>query len=78
MICIIAGNYDEAKTWASGQNLYDDEWFYPTNESDLISRADFHVIVIGTAGYNIPTSWFNSFYELAQRRGRIGRRQDNS
>lgn len=73
MICIIAGNYDEAETWASGQNLAKSEWFYPVDERDLMSRYNFHVIVVGTAGLNIPTLWFNNFYGLAQRRGSIGR-----
>lgn len=73
MICIVAGNYDEALTWASGQNLERSDWFYPVDESDLHRRNNFHVLVIGTAGYNIPLSWFNKFYQLAQDRGRIGR-----
>jgi hypothetical protein len=73
MICIISGNYDEAKTWASGQNLDDKEWFYPVDEHDLQSQSNFHVIVVGTAGHNIPLSWFNRFYDLAQKRGAHGR-----
>lgn len=73
MICIIAGNYDEAATWASGQNLDSNEWFYPNDEHDLMQRVNFHVIVIGTAGQNVPVTWFNKLYEFARKRGKIGR-----
>lgn len=73
MICLIAGNYDEAWTFASGQNLAKDEWFYPVDERDLLNRCDFHVLVIGSAGQNVPLSWFNRFYELALQRGRTKR-----
>ena len=78
MICILAGNFDEAKTWASGQNLEESEWFYPIDENDLTKREDFHVIVIGTAGQNLPISWFNRFYSLAQTRGQIGREKSTN
>lgn len=73
MICIIAGNYDEALTWASGQNLDKSEWFYPTDIDDLTHKVNFHVIVIGTAGQNVPVSYFNKIYNYAQQRGRINR-----
>lgn len=75
MICIISGNYHEAETWASGQNLSKSEWFYPIDERDLMRYANFHVIVVGSAGQNVPLSWFNQFYGLAQTRGAIGRNQ---
>lgn len=77
MICLIAGNYDEAETYASGQNLSKDEWFYPIDERDLLQKSNFHVLVIGTAGHNVPVSWFNKFYELAQERGRLNRDKTN-
>ena len=73
MICLIAGNYLEAKTWAYGQQLNDDEWFYPIDEVDLYKRHDFHVIVIGTAGYNVPNSYFERVFQLAKHQGRTGR-----
>jgi len=76
MICLIAGNKDEALTWASGQNLSPNEWFYPHDEMDLVTRSNFHVLVIGTAGENIPLAWFNTFYALALKRGRIGRKDN--
>jgi fructose-1-phosphate kinase PfkB-like protein len=71
MIAIIAGNYHEAETWARGQMLEDDEWFSIENEEDLLSRKGFHVIVVGTAGQNVPPSYFNKIFNLAQRRGRM-------
>jgi len=73
LICIIAGNYHEAKTWADGQNLEKKEWFYPEDERVLNSYCAFHVVVIGTAGENVPSSYFNRIYTLARLRGRIGR-----
>lgn len=73
MICIIAGNYDEAKTWASGQHLAKDEWFFPTELSDLNSRENFHVVVVGTAGWNVSPGYFEKVFSLAQVRGRINR-----
>lgn len=73
MICLIAGNYLEAQRYASGQQLDDSEWFYPTDIEDLTARMNFHVIVVGTAGQNVPYSYFNSIFNLAKRRGRIGR-----
>ena len=74
MICIIAGNYEEAFRWARSQMLARNEWFYPLNVADLKSRDNFHVIVVGTAGFNIPADYFNAIYTLAQQRGRINRK----
>lgn len=73
MICIIAGNHEEAAAWARGQNLARCEWFYPQDEDDLRKRTNFHVIVIGTAGQNVPLSYFNRIYAVAQQQGRVGR-----
>ena len=71
MICIIAGNYKEAKNYAYGQDWKPDEWFYPVDESELMRRKDFHVIVVGTAGENVPASYFERIYQLAKTRGRM-------
>ena len=73
MICIMAGNYHEAEVWAKGQRLSKAEWFYPADESDLYSRDNFHVILIGTAGQNVPISYFERIYSLAQVRGAVNR-----
>lgn len=73
MICIIAGNFQEAKRWAYGQQLEDNEWFYPTDELDLMRRQNFHTIVIGTAGHNVPESYFNKIFTTAKKRGRVNR-----
>ena len=73
MICVIAGNHLEAQTWATGQNLEDDEWFYPRDANDLLHRSNFHTVVVGTAGMNVPESYFNRVYDLALTRGRINR-----
>lgn len=73
-ICLIAGNFDEAKTWASGQQLDDDTWFFPEHESDLLFKSNFHVLVVGTAGWNVHPKYFERIFNLAKERGRIGRR----
>ena len=74
MICIIAGNYDEALTFAKSQFLAKNEWFYPEDEDMLKRMSNFHVLVVGSAGQNVPPSYFERVYSLAQQRGRIGRR----
>lgn len=74
MICIIAGNYQEAKNWAYGQQLDHTEWFYPEEPEMLLRESNFHVIVIGTAGLNIPPSYFEKIFRLAKTRGRLNRR----
>lgn len=71
MICIIAGNYQEAKNWAYGQELDDTEWFYPQEVEELYRRMNFHVVVIGTAGQNVPPSYFEKLFALAKQRGRM-------
>jgi len=72
-ICVIAGNYQEAITWARGQTLDDDSWFYPFDIEDLKRRSNFHTVVIGSAGQNVPPSYFEKIFNLAQQRGRINR-----
>ena len=72
-ICLLAGNYDEAKTWASGQNLEDGTWFYSIDIDELKHHVNFHVLVIGTAGQNVPASYFDRIYQYAKQRGKIFR-----
>lgn len=72
-LCILAGNYQEALTWAKGQMIDKDSWFYPIDEDDLKQKSNFHVIVIGSAGMNVPPSYFERILSLAHTRGRIGR-----
>lgn len=72
-LCILAGNYKEAVSWARSQNLQANDWFFPEDEYDLKTKTNFHVIVVGTAGENVPPFYFDRIYLLAQTRGRIGR-----
>jgi hypothetical protein len=72
-LCLIAGNIHEAKTFARSQMLDDDQWFAPRDINDLLFRTNFHVIVVGTAGMNTPSSFFEKIYQTALKRGRIGR-----
>ncbi len=72
-IAILAGNEQEAYTWARSQNLDRDQYFVIHSKNDLLFRQNFHLIVCGTAGMNTPTSVFNEIYNLALERGKIGR-----
>lgn len=72
-ICIIAGDENEAYRWARNQNLDRDQYFYPHNESELLFKQNFHVIVVGSAGHNIPSQLFEKIYQLALKQGKIGR-----
>lgn len=72
-ICIIAANEEEAYRWARNQNLNKDQYFYPHSEHELMFKTNFHVIVVGTAGFNIPSSTFEKIYNLALQRGKLGR-----
>ena len=72
-ICLIAGNKEEAYRYARSQNLSSEQWFFPKDINDLQFRSNFHVIVVGTAGYNFPSSIFEKIYNLALERGKIGR-----
>lgn len=74
MICIIAGNYDEARRWARSQYLDDSEWFFPHDIDDLNSKQNFHVMVVGTAGQNVPPAYFEKVWQLARVRGRMNRK----
>lgn len=73
MICLLAGNYLEAQRFANAHDLEDSEWFMPVDISDLYARTNFHVLVVGTAGLNVPSSYFERVYNLAKHQGRIGR-----
>ena len=72
-ICILAGNELEAYQWAKSQNLERDQYFYPKDMNSLLFLTNFHVLVVGTAGMNMPPSLFEKIYNLARERGRIGR-----
>ncbi len=72
-ICLLAGNEEEAYRYAKSQNLSPEQWFYPKNIKDLLFKTNFHVIVVGTAGQNIPSVTFETIYNLALERGKIGR-----
>lgn len=72
-ICILAGNSEEAYRFARLQNWEPTQWFYPKTENDLIFNSNFHVIVVGTAGQNMPSQMFEKIYQLALTRGKIGR-----
>lgn len=72
-ICLIAGNEHEAYQYARNQNLSKEQYFYPKDINDLLFRSNFHVLVVGTAGQNIPANVFEKMYNLALERGKINR-----
>jgi hypothetical protein len=72
-ICLISGNYLEAKRWAFEQQLDDGCWFYPTDIEELTKLSNFYVFVVGTAGENVPPAYFERIFQLAKQRGRINR-----
>jgi hypothetical protein len=72
-ICLIAGNEQEALNFAKLQSIPRGSWFYPKNINDLLFMSNFYVLVIGTAGQNIPSSIFEKLYQTALVRGQIGR-----
>ena len=73
MICLIASSYPKADKWARAQNLDSREWFYVSDESDLIPRHNFHVIVVDMDFDVYQQKWFERIYALAKQRGSIGR-----
>jgi hypothetical protein len=73
VICIIAGNYREAEQFARSQSLDKDEWFYPADVDSLSNKNNFHVIVIGTAGENVPEHYFDKIWSVAKERGKRNR-----
>lgn len=72
MICLIASTYRIAQKFADTQNLYSSEWFYLSDETDITSRQNFHVIVVGEMEPE-RSHWFEKVYALAKQRGQIGR-----
>jgi hypothetical protein len=72
-ICLIAGNEEEAYRFARNQNLSKEQYFYPHSVNDLLFKTNFHVLVVGTAGQNMPSLLFEKIYQLALERGRIDR-----
>lgn len=72
-ICLIAVNQEEAYKFARSQNFEPDQWFYPKNSAELSFKNDFHVIVVGNLGQNFFPSDFEKMYQLALKRGKIGR-----
>lgn len=70
MICLIAGNKIYAKKWARSQNLREDEWFHPESMFELLSRKNFHVIVVPEGIDHITNDQLNRMLTLAWERGR--------
>jgi hypothetical protein len=71
---LLAGNADEAYRYAKSQYLEKDQWFFPKDVNELLFKTNFHVLVVGTAGMNMPPSLFEKIYHLALERGKIDRR----
>jgi hypothetical protein len=72
LIFVLAGNYNSAKKWAIAQMLADDEWFCTMDLDELKRASNFHVIILESAS-ELPSTFFERLYTLAQSRGRINR-----
>ena len=71
VIALIAGSYKEAKSWASGQLLDDNEWFYLADIDGLIGKTNFHVVVVGSAGDAYSPQFFEKLFSMAKKKGRM-------
>lgn len=71
MICLLAENKLEAGRYAYGQQLDDNEWFFPiTPETLLAYGRGFHVIVLpGFA--NLPYQYREKMYQMAYSRRKL-------
>jgi hypothetical protein len=72
MICILSPTYDKACRWANTQGLETNEWFYAGDRMDIITKINFHVIVVGEF-VEPQLSLFEKLYSLARKQGQIGR-----
>jgi hypothetical protein len=72
MIYLLSGNYEEARKWASSQNLDGEEWFATLDVDELMQRSNFHIIVLPGAQFLSPP-FFERLWNTAQKRGRVGR-----
>jgi len=69
MICILSPYYRTAKLWADTQNLNANEWFYCSDETDVVGKSNFHVLVIGEFDQQYSV-WFEKLYSLAKKYGK--------
>lgn len=71
-ICLLASSQEEAYRFARSQYLEKEQWFYASSPRDLIFQSNFHVLVVN--GSNFPSTIFERTYQIAQERGKIGRK----
>lgn len=74
MICLIASSYINARKWAASQHLEDNEWFYPSDATDLLTKSNFHVIVVEYGLEHISNTTLNYMLNLAKNRGALNRK----
>lgn len=72
MICLIAPTYQKAKAFAEIQQLKNEEWFYYSEDNDVMIRCNFHTLIVGTFEDN-RLNWFEKAWRLARIRGAINR-----
>lgn len=70
MICLISSSRKNAQSWAAGQNLRDDEWFWPSGAFDIIKRKNFHTILVSQGLEHVTNDWINTMLEYAWKYGR--------
>lgn len=72
MICLISPTYYKAEKFAISQGLASSEWFYYTDDADVMNRTNFHTLVVGEfEDHKLP--WFEKAWRLAKMRGAINR-----
>lgn len=70
MICLIAGSLSDAKAWARGQNLRDDEWFHPSSVFEILRKKNFHTIIVPDGIDHLTNDQMNRLLTAAWESGR--------
>jgi len=70
LICLIAGTLADAKKWARGQNLRDDEWFHAENVFECYRRKNYHTLVVPDGIDHISNDQMNRLLTAAWECGR--------
>jgi hypothetical protein len=73
MICLIAGTKNDAKKWARGQNLGDEEWFHGETLFHIYAKKNFHTIIVPDGIENLSNNDMNRLLTAAWECGRRGR-----
>ena len=70
MICLIAASYRYARKFALSQHLNDDEWFWGAAAEEIMSKRNFHTLLVLDGIENVNNQYINTMLELAWKCGR--------